>query len=167
MADDYIRSQGSPFVAHRLRRSSELIVNQVGAMFDRQQLSVPPRGASMLLVIDGEAPIGVIDISHRLQLSHPLIVRMAQRFHDLGLITMVKDTGDARRKQLAPTAKGRAEAATLREFNAQLAVMFGELFAEIDCDLLSVLDRLDEALATSPISERLHKHARETDKENS
>ncbi len=155
MTDDFIRAQGTPFVAHRLRRSSELVVEQIGAELLRKMLSVPPRGASMLLLINDEGPIGVVEISRRLQLSHPLIVRTARRFEDLGLVRVSRDHSDARRKQLVATKKGRAEAETLHSFNAKLAAMFGELFAEIDCDLLDVLDRLDAALAESPIPERL------------
>lgn len=155
MGDDFIRSQGKPFVAHRLRRSSELIVEQVGTVLARKNLSVPPRGASMLLVINDEGPIGVVEISRRLQLSHPLIVRMAQRFEELGLVSVKKDSADARRKQLVATEKGRAEAKSLQRFNRQLATAFGELFSEIDCDVIELLDRLDAALGATPIPERL------------
>jgi DNA-binding MarR family transcriptional regulator len=155
VGDDFIRSQGKPFVAHRLRRSSELIVEQVGTVLARKNLSVPPRGASMLLVINDEGPIGVVEISRRLQLSHPLIVRMAQRFEELGLVSVKKDSADARRKQLVATEKGRAEAKSLHRFNRQLATAFGELFSEIDCDVIELLDRLDAALGATPIPERL------------
>ena len=68
MADDFIESQGSVFVAHRLRRSSDRIVEQVGQVLGTLDLDVPPRGASMLLLIDQEAPVGVVEISRRLRL---------------------------------------------------------------------------------------------------
>ncbi len=132
-------------------------MEQVGAELLRKGLSVPPRGASMLLLIAHQAPIGVVEIARRLQLSHPLIVRMAQRLQDLGVVTVGRDSADARRKLLTPTDKGRAEAKTLHSFNTQLASMFGELFGEIDCDLVQVLDRLDAALVKEPISERLQR----------
>jgi DNA-binding MarR family transcriptional regulator len=157
MAGDFIASQGRPFLAHRLRRSSELIVEQVGAELLHLSLSVPPRGASMLLLVDERAPIGVVEISRRLHLSHPLIVRMARRFEILGLIRIEKDPGDARRKRLVPTDKGQAEAKAVRRLNARLTAMFGELFAEIDCDFIMMLDRLDAALDATSIGRRLSK----------
>lgn len=156
MTEDFIRAQGRAFVAHRLRRSSELIVEQVGAELLRKTLRVPPRGASMLLLIN-EGPIGVVEISRRLQLSHPLIVRMARRFEDLGLIAATKTPADARRKQLTTTDRGRAEADTLHRFNAELEAAFNGLFAEIGCDLIQILDRLDTALAAQPIAARLER----------
>jgi DNA-binding MarR family transcriptional regulator len=140
-----------------LRRSSELIVEQVGAYLQHMGLSVPPRGASMLLLIDEHGSIGVVEISRRLRLSHPLIVRLAQQFEGLGLVRIDRDPGDARRKRLVPTDKGRAEARVLREFNIRLAAMFGQLFDEIECDLIAVLDRLDTALGKMPADERLSK----------
>jgi DNA-binding MarR family transcriptional regulator len=155
MADDFIESQGRALLAHRLRRSSERIVEEIGVELLREGLSVPPRGASMLLLIDEQASIGVVEISRRLRLSHPLIVRMAQRFQALGLVGIDEDPSDARRKRLALTDKGRSEAKALRVFNARTAEMFGRLFVEIDCDLLPVLDRLDAALDETPIEQRL------------
>lgn len=154
--EDYIRSHNNVFTAHRLHRSSERIVEQVEQALVTLGLVVPPRSISMLLMIDEHGPIGVMEISRRLQLSHPLIVRRAQRFEELGLVTFQTDAEDARRKDLVPTDKARREAAMVRAFNAQLAAMYDDLFAEIDCPLIAVLDRLDAALDARSIAERMH-----------
>lgn len=155
MVEDFIESQGNVFVAHRLRRSSDRIVEQVGEVLGALDLNVPPRGASMLLLIDQEAPIGVVEISRRLRLSHPLIVRMAQRFTGAGLAMIESDPEDARRRPVVPTAKGRREAAKIRSLNGRLSIIFDALFAETGCPLIDVLDRLDAALEAEPISQRL------------
>ncbi len=155
MVGDFTESQGRAFLAHRVRRSSERIVEQVAAELLHTGLSVPP--ASMLLLVDEQAPIGVAEISRRLQLSNPMIVRIAQRFKELGLVRIEEDPGDARRKRLIPTNKGKAEAKALRGFNIRIAEMFGEAFAEIGCDLIAMLDRLDGAVAAISINKRLSK----------
>lgn len=155
MGGDFIESQGRAFLAHRLRRSSELIVEQLGAELGRMALAVPPRSASMLLLVDEEGPIGVVDIARRLRLSHPLIVRMAQQLEALGLVAVERNPRDARRKQLVPTDRGRREAAALRRLNLRLAAAFAALFEEIGCDLVAILDRADAALAARPMHERL------------
>lgn len=155
---DFIRAHGSPFLAHRLRRSSDRIVDQIGGVLAELGIDVPPRGASMLLLIDEHEKVGVMEISRRLRLSHPLIVRMARQFESLGLVTIETDPADARRRHLVPTAKAHREAATLRAFNTRLGAMFDELFAEIQSPLISVLDRLDAALDATPVAERLAKH---------
>jgi DNA-binding MarR family transcriptional regulator len=115
----------------------------------------------MLLLVDRHAPIGVVEISRRLRLSHPLIVRMSRRFEALGLVEIDRVPDDARRRQLIATAKGRAEAEALRKFDARIAAMFGRLFAEIDCDLIATLDRLDAAIHATPIDMRLSNPGRE------
>lgn len=152
---DFVKAQGNVFVAHRLRRVSDRIVDQVGELLAAEGLNVPPRGASMLLLIDGADAIGVVEISQRLRLSHPLIVRMAQRFEQLGLVTSEVDPADARRRRLIPTPKARREAAAIRTFNARLSATFDALFAEIDSPLPAVLDRLDAALDAKPIADRM------------
>lgn len=152
---DFIKTRGNVFVAHRLRRASDRIVDQVGEMLSAEGLDVPPRGASMLLMIDERDAIGVVEIAQRLRLSHPLIVRMTQRFEQLGLVKIEVDPDDARRRRLVPTEKGRREAEAIRTFNARLSAMFDALFAEIDSPLVAVLDRLDAALEAVPIAARM------------
>lgn len=156
---DFIETQGNVFVAHRLRRASDRIVDQVGEMLAAEGLDVPPRGASMLLMIDERDAIGVVEIAQRLRLSHPLIVRMTQRFEQLGLVEIEVDPDDARRRRLVPTGKGRREAEAIRTFNARLSAMFDALFAEIDGPLVAVLDRLDAALEAAPIAARMAAHS--------
>lgn len=152
---DFVETHGNVFLAHRLRRTSDAIVDQVGAMLGDMGLDVPPRGASMLLMLDQEGSVGVVEIARRLRLSHPLIVRMAQQFEKLGLVTTEVDPDDARRRRLIPTEKARREAAAIRAFNERLSAAFDALFAEIDCPLVAVLDRLDAAMTATPLPARL------------
>ena len=154
---DFIRAQSSAFIAHRLRRSSDRIVEQVGAVLPTLGIDLPPRGASMMLLIDQDGPIGIVEISRRLRLSHPLIVRMAQRFVVLGLATIEPDAADARRRLVTVTDKGRHQAGLVRALNDRLSKMFDGLFDEIGCPLIDVLDRLDAALETVPIAQRVPK----------
>lgn len=152
---DFVETQGNVFVAHRLRRASDRIVDQVGEMLAAEGLDVPPRGASMLMMIDERNAIGVVEIAQQLRLSHPLIVRMAQRFEQLDLVKIEIDPVDGRRRRLVPTEKGRREAEAIRTFNTRLAAMFDALFTEIDSPLVAVLDRLDAALKAAPIAARM------------
>ena len=152
---DFIQAQGSAFVAHRLRRSSDRIVDQTGALLDMLELDVPPRGASMLLLIVDQQAIGVVEIARKLRLSHPLIVRMAKRFEALGLVTIDVDPDDARRRRLVPTDKAHREATVVRALHVRLNSLFDALFAEIDCPVIAMLDRLDAALDAVSIAERL------------
>lgn len=152
---DFVETQGNVFVAHRLRRASDCIVDQVGEMLAAEGLDVPPRGASMLMMIDERNAIGVVEIAQQLRLSHPLIVRMAQRFEQLDLVKIEIDPVDGRRRRLVPTEKGRREAEAIRTFNTRLAAMFDALFTEIDSPLVAVLDRLDAALKAAPIAARM------------
>ena len=109
----------------------------------------------MLLMLDERNAIGVVEIAQRLRLSHPLIVRMAQRFEQLGLVEIEVDPHDARRRRLIPTEKARREATAIRAFNMRLSTMFDALFVEIDSPLVAVLDRLDAALDAVPIATRM------------
>lgn len=153
--DDFIESHGSAFLAHRLRRSSDRVVDQISGILLQLGLDVLPRGASMLLLIVEHQKIGVVEISRRLRLSHPLIVRMAREFEERGLVEINADPSDGRRRVLSPTDKARQEAVELLAFNAKLNTMFDDLFADIGASLTSVLNRFDAQLDESPIPTRL------------
>jgi len=153
--DDFIEVQGSAFISHRLRRSSDRILDQIGGMLADIGLDVPPRGASMLLLLDEERAIGVVEIARRLRLSHPLIVRMVREFEKRGLLVAEVDPADARRRRLVPTAKADREAAALRAFLARVGGAVDALLVEIDCPLLAALDRLDAALTARPLADRI------------
>lgn len=152
---DFIESHGSAFLAHRLRRLSDRIVDQISGVLLQLGLDVPPRGASMLLLIVEHQQIGVVEIARRLRLSHPLIVRMAREFQERGLVAVNADPSDGRRRVLSPTDKAHHEAAALSAFNADLNALFDDLFADIDASLISVLDRFDAQLDASSIPMRL------------
>ena len=152
---DFIESHGSAFLAHRLRRSSDRVIEQISGILLQLGLDVPPRGASMLLLIVEHQQIGVVEISRRLRSSHPLIVRMAGEFQERGLVEINADPSDGRRRVLSPTDKARHEAAALQTFNADLNSMFDALFADIGASLISVLDRFDGQLDASSIPTRL------------
>ena len=109
----------------------------------------------MLLLIVEQQQIGVVEISRRLRLSHPLIVRMAREFQERGLVEITVDPSDGRRRVLSPTDKARHEAAALTAFNADLNAVFDALFADIDASLVAVLDRFDAQLDAASLPTRL------------
>src|SRR3954468_4585216 len=111
--DDFVQSLGLPFLAHRLKRASELILEGSSAALCGAGLASPARAGSTLLLLRALGPTGITEIAYRLRLSHPLIIQPAAALAAAGLVSDDSDPADHRRRLIALTEKGEAEAARI------------------------------------------------------
>ena len=87
MADmDYVDSLGTSFLAHRLRRLSDYVVEQVSENFTRAGIIVPPRSVSTLNYLRNNGPTGPVELGKALKFSHPLMVRALRNLEALDLV---------------------------------------------------------------------------------
>jgi DNA-binding MarR family transcriptional regulator len=156
MADqDFVRSLGLPFLAHRLRRLSELILQGSSEGLRRIGFAGPARAGSTLLLLRDNGPTGITEIAYRLRLSHPLIIKLAAALAEARLVEDQGDPADNRRRLLALTAEGEAEAARVERFSAALGRVFGAMFGETGADLFAAVERFEAAAEARPIAARL------------
>jgi len=155
MAEDFVRALGLPFMAHRLRRLSELILEGSSAALRSIGFQGPARAGSTLLLLRDNGPTSITEIAYRLRLSHPLIIKLAAALGEAGLVRDESDAADSRRRLIALTEKGRAEAARIADLSAALGRVFAAMFEEAGADLYAALERFEEAAEARPIAARL------------
>lgn len=158
---DFIRAQGLAFLAHRLRRASELILEGASAALRRHGFSSPARAGSTLLLLSEKGPTGVTEIAYRLRLSHPLIIKLTGAMAAAGLVRDETDPADQRRRLIALTAEGEAEAARLQAFSDALAGTYEAMFAEAGSDLFAALEAFEGAAERRSIEERIEENLKE------
>src|SRR6185436_19584024 len=125
---DFVRALGLPFMAHRLRRLSELILEGSSQALRRAGLEGPARAGSTLLLLRANGPTGITEIAYRLRLSHPLIIKLTAAMAKAGLVRDQVDPKDHRRRLVALTAKGEAEAERVEAFSHALVRTFSDMF---------------------------------------
>lgn len=152
---DFVRTQGLSFLAHRLRRASELILEGTTETLRREGFESPARAGSTLLLLRENGPTAITEIAYRLRLSHPLIIRLAAALAAAGLVRDESDPKDNRRRLIALTDKGLAEAARFDAFLGALGRTFEAMFAEAGADLFAALERFEQVAEKRPIPERL------------
>lgn len=155
---DFVTSLGPAFVAHRLRRLSDRIVDEIAKALAEQGLRVPPRSASTILLLAERGPMGPVDIARALKFSHPLMVRALRVLEELELVSAVEHPDDQRRRLVELTALGREEAATLQRFNTRLNRVMREVLDEGSGSadaFLEMLDTIVRSLDREPLSTRL------------
>ena len=152
---DFVRALGLPFMAHRLRRLSELILEASSAVLCGAGLEGPARAGSTLLLLRENGPTSITEIAYRLRLSHPLIIKLAAALAAAGLVRDESDPADSRRRLIALTKKGEAEAVRIEHVSAALGRTFTAMFAEAGADLYAALERFELAAEARPIAARL------------
>jgi DNA-binding MarR family transcriptional regulator len=156
---DFVTDLGPAFVAHRLRRLSDRIVDEIAGALSVQGLSVPPRSASTILLLAKRGPQGPVEIARALRFSHPLMVRALRVLEELGLVQAVDHSGDQRRRLVELTQSGHHEAAVLTRFNERLNRVMREVLDDAGGDgdaFLETLEAIGRTLDRQPISARLN-----------
>jgi DNA-binding MarR family transcriptional regulator len=152
---DFVRSLGLPFMAHRLRRASELILEETSKLLLDEEIEGPARAASTLLLLRDNGPTGITEIAFRLRLSHPLIIKLSAGLAAAGLVRDESDPRDNRRRLLALTDKGLAETQRIDAFSDAVGRAFEAMFEESGADLFAALEGFEAAAERRPVAARV------------
>jgi DNA-binding MarR family transcriptional regulator len=145
--DDFIRGQGLPFLAHLLRRISDLMVSEAGDWEDEELgVRAPPRTASTMLLLAEQGPQSVTQIAEKLRQSHPLVISWLRQLEKLAFVKSSTDPADARRTLVALTPTGRAEARRMAEGSEKIGRAYAKLLREADADVHEALWRVHDLL---------------------
>jgi DNA-binding MarR family transcriptional regulator len=158
---DFITELGRPFLAHRLRRLAETFVDGYGRWLPTVGIDAPPRSLSTLLLLDRQGPLGVTEIAARLRLSHPLLIRLTRALEAHGLTCAEQDAEDKRRRLIALTEAGRAQAAAVRAAIRVIDRAYEDVLREIGIDMMEGCARAESACRTLSFEKRLERAAAE------
>ena len=143
------------FIANLFDRAANFVSTQGELLLQDEDLSFPSRASSAVLYVGEHESASAADIASALELPHQLATQRVQLLLDLGLLERVADTQDGRRKILKLTAKGVSEYHRLTKVLDEASQALAMLFDEIECDLLSKVERLIAALRDRSLMERV------------
>ena len=155
MADDFIRAQGMPFLAHLLRRVSDRMVADATEFYARAGITAPARTASTLLLLAEKGPQSITGLADTLRQSHPLVITWVRQLRKLGFVAVAADPADGRRTMVSLTAAGRKETRRMAEALEKLGRAYAALLGEAEADLFEPLWRLDGLIVRGRLAEHL------------
>lgn len=155
---DFVSSQGLAFLAHRLRRLSEQLVEASGDWLREQGLRTPPRAVSTVQLLYRDGSLAITEIASELRFSHPLILKLADQLVSLGLAETAQDTCDRRRRMVTLTASGRAEAGQLLQTNRAIAASYAEVLNVAGFDALGLVEALEQDCRSGAFADRLRRN---------
>src|SRR5687767_11815924 len=152
---DYIRQLGPAVLDHRFRRMMEALLRTAQDVYDARGLEFRSRWASTFQLLHGGSPLAVGEIAARLRLTHPGVIGITDEMISVGIVRAVRDEGDARRRMIALTPKGRRMAPELFRIWKELGAAQRERFLEAGCDILPILDKVDDGLEQRSLADEV------------
>ena len=151
----YLGDLRPAFVANFALRLSDAICAETQAHADRVGIRAPSRTHSPMLFLHRRGPTTLSEMARTEGLSHQLLASRLAPLEQLGLIERFDDLTDGRRKPYRLTRTGRADAKLIEAATALEAEAMRRLFAEMDQDLIAILETAIEHLRVKPLGKRL------------
>ncbi len=143
------------FIANKLDRLADIIVDQGETLLRDAGIGVPSRAVSLFLLVGEHRLVSAAGIAAILGQPHQVVSQRADILRDLALIERSGDPADGRRKTLALTQKGQGQYAKLQIILSEAANAFEGLFEEIECDLSAFALKAMDALARASLVDRI------------
>lgn len=151
---DFSRDAGGSALGARLRRLSEQIDRDATRIYAARGIEFEQRWFGPLNQIVQNGPLAVGEIAERLHITHVSVSQAGRSLEVAGLVASQPDVTDGRRRILSLTLEGQAR---VRELAPQWAA-FDRAAAALDEEaggVVSVLNRLDDALARMSLFDRI------------
>lgn len=158
---DLIKHLGELALATRLKRLGESLQADVAKLYAARQIDFEPRWFTMLYALYHRPGMSIVEISDFLKLTHPAIIQFSQQMTKAGLLKVLKDKDDARRKLLYLTATGKK---TFEKIEPVLSVIENanrRFLAETGTDVLELIEKMEQLLEDKDMYVRITESERE------
>lgn len=162
MTKEHIEGLGGASIGALLRRLSERIDRDASRVYARLGVTFEQRWMGVLDRLARQGPMSVKDLARDLRISHPSVSQTRSSLLAAGLVGESLDPADRRRRALHLTTEGQALVETLLPVWAALDQVGRALNAEAG-DAVSVLAKLEEAMARHSILDRVGEILADTD----
>jgi len=158
---DYIRQLGPVVLDHRFRRMTETLLRTAEGIYEARGLPFRGRWASTYQLLYSEGPLAVGQIADRLRLTHPGVIGITDEMISVEIVAAVRDPGDARRRMLDLTPRGKRMADELFSIWKEFGEAQQRRFAAAGCDIMTVMEKVENGMSerslAAEVLERLTK----------
>ena len=148
----YLRTLGPLVLDHRFRRMMDVLLRTAEAIYEARGLRFRARWTSTYLLLAESGPLGVMDIAGGIGITHPAVITILEEMAAAGVVTSVTDRSDRRRRQVALTRRGLKLKPELLRLWEELAVAQAERFMAEGCDIVAVLNGVEDGLVERSLS---------------
>lgn len=151
MKNDFIKELTFKGFTARIKRLSDLLLYDARRIYETTNIGIEPNWHLIFLLLKKEKSLTVTEISQRLGLSHPAIIKIVKKMKQSGYIDHAVDEKDNRKQLLRLTTKGLEELPFLEEKWEIIQSTIKEL---VDLEFLEKLGEVESRLSQKSLFER-------------
>lgn len=141
-------------VASRMRRLSDRIMADGGRIYSSRRLDFEPRWFPLFFLLSRRSPVPVGEAAETLGVTQPAVTATYKEMAKRGLVELMRDAGDKRRRLLALSEKGEALRTELEPLWNDIHESVCEIVREVGYDVVEVLERFERALSARSLFSR-------------
>lgn len=139
----------------RLKLLTERILQDGAKVYRAQNIDFEPRWFTVFYLLQKQSPLGITEISQMLGISQPAVSQVAEAMVKKGLVKIIKEKKDTRKKLLALSAKGESLIPVLKPVWESFEEATKELFNAIGYDMIFIIDKIERALDNKDMFTRI------------
>ena len=163
---DIYRQAGLLILGSRLRRLSTRLLTEVGTVYREKDLPFETGWFPLFFLLDREGPLPVTELARRLKVSQSAVSQQALGLEERGLVALVRDPGDGRRRSVTFTPAGKRLLERIRPVWTGLADRLEDYLAGPEtAGLLAALGSFEDELDRRSLSGEILAALETADKE--
>ena len=152
---DLFDQLGELALASRLKRLSDEIMKDGAKIYQNNNIDFEPKHFPVFYILNQNGPLGIMEISGILGISHPGVIQLVKGMEKKKLVTSFRDRDDGRKRLLTLTPKGKAMAPSLQLVWRDIAAGIHELICAQENNLLDAVTGIEKALKNKSLSRRV------------
>lgn len=158
---EFIKQLGEVAFGTRLRLLTDRFIQDGAKIYQAQNVDFEPRWFTMFYLLSQRSPLNISEITAELGYTQPAVTQIANLLLKKGLIKVVKDKTDTRKKILALSPKGLELVKELEPIWQGFEDAVKELFSSVGYDVMHVVNKLENALDEKDMFHRVSEKIKE------
>ena len=158
---DFIKQLGEAAFGTRLRILTERFFQDGAKLYQSQNVDFEPRWFTIFNLLSTKSPLTITEITSELSYTQPAVTQIVNILIKKGLVKVVKDKSDTRKKLIALSPKGLTLLDELKPIWQGFEEAVRTLFAELGYDLLYIISKTENALDKKDMYERVSEKIKE------
>ncbi|MBE2226612.1 MAG: bifunctional helix-turn-helix transcriptional regulator/GNAT family N-acetyltransferase [Ignavibacteria bacterium] len=158
---EFIKQLGEVAFGTRLRLLTDRFMQDGAKIYQAQNIEFEPRWFTMFSLLSQKSPLSISEITTELGYTQPAVTQIANVLIKKGLVKVVKDRSDTRKKLLALSPKGLELLDELKPVWQGFEDAIKDVFKETGFDLMFVINKVENSLDDKDMFSRVSEKIKE------
>lgn len=154
MKHDFLDELGELALGSRLKRISERLLADAAKVYEHYGVMAQPKWFTLLALLDKKEMVSVVKASEYLGLSQPALSQFCRQLVNQGLIEVMPDKSDSRKKVMKLSVKGRTQVDLMKPIWEAVDSAAKELSEELDNQFYQSLRLFEKSLTRRSLLQR-------------